>query len=264
MLKRVMFGLSVGVLVLLFLFGRDTYSYVKTSLGWVKDGVRAHVPIAFELQRARRMIQDLEPQIRHNMTLVAREEIGINKLEAELQRAEAELAQAKQEMLKLKADLETGSPTFIYAGRVYSRSQVEADLGRRFDRYKTKEEATGHLRQVLEARRTTLEAARQKLEAMMAAKKQLEVDVEALEARLKMVEVASARGNLQFDEGHLSRTKELLADIKARIDVAAKLVQADEHYHESIPVNGSATETDVLEQVTEYFAKDGDVPITSH
>ncbi|GIW94601.1 MAG: hypothetical protein KatS3mg110_2642 [Pirellulaceae bacterium] len=257
MLKRIVWPVVGGTLVLLFLFGRDTYSYVKTSLGWVKDGVKERVPIGFELERARRMIRDLEPEIRHNMTLVAREEVGIRQLEEELQRGEAELARAKDEILKLKADLETGSDSYIYAGRTYSRGQVETELQRRFQRYKTKDEALRHLRQVVEARRTTLEAARDKLEAMMAAKSQLELDVEALEARLKMVEVASARGNLKFDDNHLSRTKELLANIKARIDVAAKLVNADEYYHEGIPLSHDS-DGDVLEEITQYFEQGGE------
>lgn len=264
MVKRILLGVGGLLLVLLFLFGRDTYSYVKTSLGWVKQSVRANIPIEMELERARQMVADLKPEIVRNMTLIAREEVGIQNLQENLKRAEAELAQSKDDILKLTADLRTGSESFVYAGRTYSRSQVEKDLQRRFQRHKTKEEATHHLRQVLEARRTTLAAARDKLEAMMAAKAQLELDIEALESRLKMVEVAAARSDFQFDDSHLARTKELLAEIKSRIEVAAKLVNADEYYHEGIPVRGDGEATEnVLEEVTRYFGQDGGVPVAN-
>jgi chromosome segregation ATPase len=262
MLRRIGLGTAAVLIVLLFLFGRDTYSYLKTSLGWVKQEVRGSIPIRMELERARQMIADLKPEIMRNMTLIAREEVGIQNLEENLKRAEAELAQSKEEILKLVSDLRSGSDHFVYAGRSYSRSQVEKDLERRFQRHKTKEEAAKHLRQVIEARRTTLAAARDKLEAMLAAKSQLELDIEALESRLKMVEVASTRSDLNIDDSHLARTKELLAEIKSRIEVAAKLVNADEYYHEGIPVSADQESSEnVLDEVTRYFDQAASTPV---
>jgi len=255
-LKKLVVVGGAAVLLLGLLFGREACSYIRTSAGWVKQTVKENVPVEFELERARRMIRELDPEIRRNMTLIAREEVGVKKLADNITEAEKELALAKADILKLKDDLKSDSAHYVYAGRTYSIKQVKSDLEHRFERYRTKDEATEHLCQVLDARRTTLQAAREKLESMMAAKSQLEVDIESLEARLKMVQVAETRSEFRFDDSHLARTKDLLADITARIDVAAKLVDADEYYHEQIPVNGTPESAeDISERITEFFGE---------
>ena len=241
------------------LFGREAVSYVKTSAGWMHQTVKDSVPIEFELERARKMIRDLDPEIRKNMTLIAREEVAVERLAESIQQNESQLAQTKGDIQKLNEDLRSGDEYFVYAKRTYSAKQVRDDLENRFQRFKSKEEAVGHLRKVLDARRSALQAAQEKLEAMMASKSQLEVDVEQLEARMKMVQVAQTRSNFNFDDSHLARTKSLLTDIQARIDVAARLANADEHYHEEIPVRSAeASAEDISNEITRYFESHSD------
>ena len=72
---------------------------------------------------------------------------------------------------------------------------MKCDLANRFDRFKTSDATLASLREIQTARQKSLDAARQKLDGMLAAKRQLEVDVENLEARLKMVEVAQTASN---------------------------------------------------------------------
>jgi chromosome segregation ATPase len=254
MLKKLVLVGAAGALLLGLLFGREACSYVKTSLGWVHDSVKDNMPIEFELKRARDMIHDLDPEIRRNMTLIAREEVAVQKLADNIRDTNEQLANDKADILRLNEDLKSGSEHYVYAGRTYSVKQVRSDLEHRFDRFKAKEDAVKHLTQVLEARRTTLQAAQDKLQSMMAAKAQLEVDIEQLEARLTMVQVAQSRSDLKFDDSHLARTKELLGDIQARIDVAARLVNADEYYHEQIPVREEMSpSSDISAEITKYF-----------
>jgi hypothetical protein len=87
---------------------------------------------------------------------------------------------------------------------------------------------------------------------MMAAQRQLQVDVENLEAKLKLVQVAEASSDFQFDDSQLARCKELMTDIRTRLDVASKLANADESFHDEIPLEQAQAE-DVTDQVAEYF-----------
>jgi hypothetical protein len=105
------------------------------------------------------------------------------------------------------------------------------------------------------ARQRNLDAAREKLAAMMSSQRQLEVDVENLEAKLKLVEVAQASSDLKLDDSHLARAKELIVDIRTKLDVAAKLANADTNFKDEIPLDEPAAE-DITEQVAEYFEID--------
>ncbi|MCA9208321.1 MAG: hypothetical protein KDA55_08200, partial [Planctomycetales bacterium] len=180
------------------------------------------------------------------------------KLRDQVERVNTDLAKSEGHILRLNGDLQSGSSQLEYAGRIYTVSQVKADLERRFDRHKTKEATAEKLNKILSARERGLVAARDKLEAMLAAKRQLEVDVENLEARQKMVEVAQCTSDFNFDDSHLARTKELISDISSRIDVAEKMVAADGIYHDEIPLDVPADSEDISKQITEYFSGDRD------
>src|SRR5690606_12892135 len=96
------------------------------------DTVRDSVPIKWEIKRARDMIRDLKPEIERNVRVVAREEVAVERLAAEIDTKEAMLAKGQSEILRLKGDLESGSTRFVYAGRNYSQEQVREDLANRF------------------------------------------------------------------------------------------------------------------------------------
>jgi chromosome segregation ATPase len=241
-------GLFLGLF-----FGRDAASYVKTGMGWIHQGVHDSVPVEFELSRARQMIKDLDPEIHRNMHLIAKEEVEVTHLRRQLDEAETALTKNRSDIERLNADLTRGDSNFVYCGKTYTAKQVENDLTRRFEAFKVKEATLGKLTQILAARERGLEAGREKLKAMQAAKGQLEVDVENMEARLEMVKVAQSTSEFAFDDSRLSRTKELCRDIAARIDVAEKLVNAETTYPGQINLDEEESGTSISDQITAYF-----------
>jgi len=63
MLKKALFvGGGLAILAVLF-FGRDAVSYVSTSVAKLHESVKDSVPVEFEIERARKMIKDLVPEI---------------------------------------------------------------------------------------------------------------------------------------------------------------------------------------------------------
>jgi hypothetical protein len=248
--KTLVVGIAAMLLLGLF-FGR---SHVLTTVGLVKQTVKDSVPIDFEIKRARQMIRDLQPEIENNLHMIAREETQVAKLEKEVAKAEDLLAKDRSNILRLKDDLDSGSEVFVYSGQTYSAKQVQLDLENRFDEFKTQEATTQAKKKVLQARQKSLQAARDKLNSMLAAKRQLEVDVENLEARMKMVEVAQTTSDFNFDDSQLSRTKELVEDIGDRIEVAERLVNADTKLHDRIPLDEEIDEDrDITEEIADYF-----------
>jgi predicted nucleic acid-binding Zn-ribbon protein len=253
MVKKVILGGAGAGMLCLVLFGREAVSYVGTTAGWFKDSVKNSVPVEFEIDRARRMVKDLVPDIRKNMHVIAKEEVEVARLDKQIASAEARQEKDRGDLTRLKADLSTGKDLFQYAGRSYSAEQVKIDLANRFERFKTHDATLASLKEMHLARQRSLEAARQKLEGMLAAKRQLEVDVEHLEARLKMVEAAQTTSDYKFDDSQLSRAKELVSDLRTRLDVAEKLVNTEGYLRDEIPLTESAPEN-IVEEVTEYLS----------
>jgi chromosome segregation ATPase len=236
-------------------FGRDAVSYVCTSAGRVTDSVRSNVPVEFEIDRARRMVKNLVPDIRRNMHVIAKEEVEVERLQKQIADAEVRRDKNHSQLARLSADLREGRRVYHYAGRRYTPDDIKADLARRLERCKTSDATLASLRDIHQARLCSLDAAQQKLEGMLAAKRQLEVEVENLEARLKMVEVAQTTSEYHFDDSRLARVRKLMTDIQTRLGVAEKLVNVDVKYQGEIPLETPAP-ADIINQVADYLEQD--------
>ncbi len=255
MIKKTLF-VGAAVLLLGALFaGGGMVSYVTTAVDRVGDQFKSNVPVKFEIERAHRMIKDLAPEIERNMHLIAREEVEIAKLERALEKNEKQLAKSRGEILRLKGDLESGNSHFVYAGRSYSSFEVKTDLANRFSHFKTAEATVDQLKQVLRARENGLRAAREKLEGMLSAKRQLAVDIENLEARLKMIEVAQTTSQFNFDDSQLARTRDLISEIGTRLDVTERMMDQQVQLADRIPLEeDGVVDEDVLDAVTRHFS----------
>lgn len=238
------------------MFGRDVVSYVSTGAGCIKDSVRESVPVRFEFQRARNLVESLDPEIRNNMHLIAKEEVEIERLRNQITRLDSAVQQDTARLTRLTEDLQSGDIHFVYAGRRYSHEQVKADVAHRFNRVKMNDATLENLRKVLTARETRLEAARQKLEQTVALKRQALVEIENLEARQKMVEVASTAQELalSFDSSQMSRTRALLDDLATRIEVAERMVDSEGTVEVEIPVDAQEAQ-DIVDEVAAYLRR---------
>lgn len=257
MVKKVILIAGGATLLGVVLVGTNAVSYISTSAGYMSDSVRNSVPIEFEIERARGMIRDLVPEVRKNMYVIAKEEVEVKRLEEQITKAQATIEKEKDGLMRLKSDLATGENVFKYAGRSYTADQVRVDLANRFERFKTGDATLASLQQIHSARQRSLESARQKLAGMLSQKRQLQVEVENLEARLQMIAAAKTTSEFQFDDSRLGRAKELISSLQTRLDVADSLIQAETNFCDEIPLDRVSPE-EIVDQVTEYFA----VPIS--
>ena len=254
MIKKTIVSVLAASAVAVFLLGSNFMSYVSTSYEKATQTVEDSVPIEFQIDRARKMVRDLEPEIRRSMHVIAKEEVEVEQLNNRIEKSEGQATKEKSDIMKLQSDLQSGESVFRYAGHEYTSDEVKQDLARRFARFKTSDATLASLKDMRAARQRNLDAARQKLATMMSSQRQLLVEVENLEAKLKLVEVAQASSDLHLDDSQLARAKSLMNDIRAKLDVASKLANADTTFHDEIPLEGPAPE-DIVDQVADYFGK---------
>jgi phage shock protein A len=253
-------GLVAGVLV-----GGDLWSYATTAGKRVSSAVKDTIPTEFQIDRAREMVSQLTPEVRKAMHVIAKEEIELERLNEQISNYESQNAKSKGDIMRLQSDVSSGRNVFRYAGHSYSAAEVREDLSRRFTRFKVDEDTVTHLREMRDARTANLDAARQKLTVMISAQKKLETDVANLEAKKQLVEVAQASSEVIIDNSQLSRAKELIADIHAQLDVAAKLANADVNYQGEIPLDSpEVAADDIADQVANYFGMKPEAKVASY
>ena len=255
MFKKIVITTLVVGLVAGLTLGRDTFSYLSTACHRATTSVKESVPVGFQIDRARQLVADLAPEVRRSMHVIAKEEIELERLNEQITTAEQRGEKSRDEIMRLQADLTSGQDLFRYAGHNYSRAEVTEDLSRRFTRHRVSDETLNHLREMRDARQHNLDAARKKLTAMIAAQKKLETDITNLEAKQKLVAVAQASSDAVLDDSQLARAKGLIAEIRSRLDVAARLANTDVEYPGEIVLDEVASD-DIVDQVTAYFETD--------
>ena len=255
MLKKILLGSALTLATGGLVMGTSAYSYLKTGLHSVQDSLKDQIPIEVEIKRARELISDLKPEIASNLKMIAREEVEIGKLEREVAAKQTTVTKSKDAILKLKEDLQSGVRYVTYQGKKYSIDQVRQDLTDRFKHHQTLEATSEKLVKILDARQRNLIAARRKLDEMLSAKRELEVQVENLQARLTMVQVAQTGSKLTFDDGALGQVRQTLDEIGTRIDVAEKLANGIEQIG-TVPVEPAQSPEDLIEKISDYFQEE--------
>lgn len=252
MLKKVI--VTGGALALLssVTIGGPLLSYARCGANWISNSAGDSVPLEWELNRARQMITDLKPEIDINAKRIAREKIEVNRLAKQLAESDQRLAKAQSDIQRLTDDLEGESKSYTYGNRTYTATQVKDDLSNRFKRFKTREATAEKLQQMLVARQSSLKAAHERMDAMLSAKRQLEVEVENLQARLGALRVAQTSSQLNLDDSHLSHTRELLDTIATRIDVEEETMSVDTEYFGEIDLDEPSDEN-LLDEIATYF-----------
>lgn len=255
MLRKPLYAAGALALLATFFFGWDAWSYVTTGADKLQSQVRDNVPIEFELDRARKMARDLTPVINNSKHRIAQEEVAVELLAKRMEKLEDKLSRDRSEILTLKTDLERKESFYVYAGRTYTSDDVTMDLTRRFERLKTNDQQLDSLRKMHDARRRSLQATRQKLEGMIATRRQLETEIENLQARLEMVRAAETISDFVIDDSAVGRVKGLVSDLEQRIEVLAKVADQETDAYVEIPVHEAAP-ANILDQVNNYLNGD--------
>lgn len=229
-------------------------SYLRTAQVSIGEAVRDAVPISFDLKRLQQMTEDLIPEIQANQKVAAHLEVEMEYLEREVEAMQQSQIEEKAEMLKIRKVLAEGKESYVFGGKPYSRQEVERDLDRRLTRYKNVENDIAGKQKLLEAKGNTLSAATEKILEYQHQRDMLVETAEALQAELRLAELAKAGGNFAFDESKLAQAKRVAKDVEKRIRTMQKLIDGERQIEDEIPVE--ADSCTAVEKFDEYFGKD--------
>lgn len=255
MIKKFVVGSLVATTLAGFVFGTDLYSYATTACSNVREAVKSEITPEFELDRIRNEIDQLMPEIRQHMTVVAEQSVDVKDLDRLIVSKEAKLDTQKDAILALRGDLAGGRDKFTYRHVSYTRNEVESDLADRFEAFQIGEDALTRDRQILAAQKQTLRANQKKLDSMMGRKQGLSVQVSRLEARLKTIQATEAVNNIEVDDSKLSHVESMINELNHALDVRESLLETEGNVLGRIPVEADSEDihTDVVSEIDQHF-----------
>jgi len=233
-------------------FGGDAVSYLTSSAKSVQTAVKEAVPVEFELQRARDLLEQIIPEMQANVRLIAQEEVEIANLESDINQSERSISEEKVRVAKLRETLNTEKVSYKLGGYDYTRQQVKEELARGFDRAKEAEIVLAGKKRLLDTRQKSLQAAMQMLDRTRGQKARLEDQIQALDSQYRLVKASAVGSNVQIDSSKLAQTEKLITQIKKRLDVAERVLAHDARFVQPIAVD-CIDEKDLIAQVDDYL-----------
>ena len=253
--KTVLFagGLTlVGFLI----FGGSVFSHVKQGLGWVQNQVRDNVPVEYELQRARQLLQASDGQIRDCKRVVAEKQVEIRYLESDVEKLDTKRNDARAKLEQQKKFLDKDQPVYRVRGRRMSRNLVEHDARRRLSRVKAWDKMLVAKRARLDALEKNLHYAQETLEKVISQRAHLESTVDMLETKLRQTEAMKAASlNIDFDDSKLAQAANIIKDCGQRLDVMQQMIENDRPAWDTDVVPEEFG--DVTADISNYLGDDG-------
>lgn len=246
--------LGVGTVIS---YAGGPFKYARTWVASQLNCAEDNIPVDLKIKHAREEVDKLGEEVRRSMRVIAEQQVDVGELQRKVALREKRLAGEQMAILKLRTDLNTENATYVYAGHAYTEGEVRSDLKIRFQRFKVDQESLKRDQQILAARRKTLIANEKRLQNMISAKKQLEVQIEQLEARNKAVQAAKVTSELEFDDSQLAHARTLLRKIDKEIEVDETLMRQEGRLSAgSIPVNVKPAEIeteDITKSIDAFF-----------
>jgi chromosome segregation ATPase len=202
----------------------DLGSYAKTAWREARRAVKQQVPVDFEIKRAKDMLASLNGEEDKLVSAMAKEMVAIEGFEKEIAKTETTLENLGQEVKTANKELKEGRTVLTMGGLEYrNREQFALNLERAFGRYQSMETGLKYKKESLTNHRHALAAAKEQLDALQVAKKELQARIELAELELENIKVAQARSNnvYKFDDSELAKVKSLVDEIEKTIKTEA-------------------------------------------
>ncbi len=255
-IKWTVLGLVVTGSLGFLLFGSHLGSYFGTMTNSLRESVRDRVPVDFEIKRAEKLVQEIAPEIEDCKRDVARAEVELEHLVTEVQYLNGVVM--KQER-KLK---ESVVPVDRHQLSAYTASSKQAAgkrkqllLARSFDSFKNNSALLKGKKSLIERQTRAVEAARVRLDAVRTEKVGLEHTILTLKAQKRHLDaMAASSTRFDLDDSALSKAKEVLQQVRMRLDVAQKMIEDDMFFAGEQEIS-SDPDRDILKDIREHFSQ---------
>jgi len=232
------------------LFDRDVTSYLRTLLHLGRQELKQHLPVEFELARARTIAQAMLGDIETLLTGYSTEQVEIEDIEQAVNRGQKTVADIRIRLVELK---EKAQERAFPAGA--APAQVHSDLAAVFRQYQAQKQLVAYQAAALEARKKALDSTKARLMGLETERGRVQAEISRLEAMVLWAKTAGSRGG-QDGTDHLAEANRILNDVERRVRVLVKAREIQEQFRSvaCAPCESPRSGEDVLRSVAEYLA----------
>lgn len=251
----ILVGLAI-FLVAVLLFGPATGNFFRSTFKHVRNEVNNNIPIEFELERAKNMLEEIIPEMTANIQLISQEEVEIAALKSEIESNIKPLAMERSQIESMSNQMNIEKVSYNIGGHKFTRGELAEDLANRFERFKECEMLQQSRAKMLESRQKSLENAIKTLANTRQNKQLLENKIASLESQYRLIQASQVGTGYSIDNTSIARTEKMIDQIKKRLDVAERVLANKGKYlaePTAMSIESSFDEKELLSQIQDYF-----------
>ncbi|MBN2844354.1 MAG: hypothetical protein JXM68_14820 [Sedimentisphaerales bacterium] len=248
--------IGLGVLLLaVLLFGSSAGSFISSSFRQVQTKVADNVPLEFELQRAKDMLEQIIPEMTANIQLISQEEVEIASLKTQINENIKPLAMERNQIQALTGQVQLQNASYELGGHQFTQQELTSELANRFERFRQAEMLQNSRVRMLETREKSLKNAIAVLASTKENKALLENKIAALESQYRLIQASSVGTSYSINNSSLAKTEKLISQIKKRLDVAERVLANNGKFlNENIDNSQNVIDTaDLVGQINDYM-----------
>ena len=243
-----------------FAFGTHMGSYISTVTGSLRESIHGQIPVEFELKRAETLVKEINPEIKASMRDLAQAEVELEDLQVSVVKL-GEIVASQQNRVQNGYRLLSGNGDgeIRLASHGYPRRRFETELANAFDSYTNNKAILKTKTALIDRQTQAVAAAKQRLDVVRSEKVRLETMISSLKVQKSSLD-ALAAGSRRFDldDSSLSQAKQVLANVKERLDVTQKMLEYD-MFPETFGDVAEAPQRDILKDISDHFGSHMDV-----
>jgi uncharacterized protein (DUF3084 family) len=191
----------------------------------------------------RREVANLDRDVERVRDELAKEIVDVRDLTNQVNAERAKLESEKKSLVARGEQLANSTEKVSFGRYTLPVAEAKDLLQRDVALYQKRKNHLASLEQSLAHRERCKDILAKQLDGMSRQKLQLKVEIDAIEAEYKTVQLAQIESKYQRDDTRLSKVKELLAAMRKKLDVEKeKLLLAPKIYETDGPVS-AATQT---------------------
>jgi chromosome segregation ATPase len=234
--------------------GHKLFSHLELAWNKTAVGVNSSVPLDWEIDRITQEIDNLTLDVKKNFSVVASEEVAIERLRRDVTNTKANLEKQKEGILLMKSKLESGAETVSIAGRDFPASRVHEKLSQDWESFKAAEAALKAKEKLIDQKQVLVDNANAKIASMKAQQDKMRTEVARMKADLEAARLAQTQSEVQIDDSRLAGIKSSMADVQDQISKMKKEAELQGHFTtHQIPVEEAVQSANALNEIEQRF-----------
>ena len=222
---------GVVVCLAIFVFGRETLSYLAGARECTGAVVKDMIPVEIEISRLKRMLTGLDGTVAKRRQALVEMQMQNESLEREIAGRCGTLASDRTALEKAKAMLEGGQESYVIGHFTYSHAEVNADARIKAERFRQDNELLAARQRTLAQSAAAINDSRKILSDAEVERQRLANSVQELEIRsgrlatMRQIDSRKKHGADSTLGKAYARVEESIADLERRLTKGERLFE---------------------------------------